>query len=57
MSIDSDEYPEDRDDLDLEIFINPHCRHCGWIYPTESVICPMCGQTRPEYDHYDDEEY
>lgn len=56
MSIDPNEDQEDLD-LDLEIFINPHCRHCGWIYPTESVICPMCGQTRPEYDHYDDEEY
>lgn len=39
-----------------EEYINPHCRHCGWVFPTDQEICPMCGQTRPEFDFYDFDE-
>jgi len=36
----------DEDDNEEMIYINPHCRYCGWVFPTTEEFCPMCGAPR-----------
>ena len=33
-------------DDEEQIYLNPHCSNCGWVFPTTNQYCPACGFPR-----------